>query len=193
MEFNLLFILNSILFGIGLAMDAFSVSLANGLNGPKITLSSVVRIAGTFGVFQTAMPLLGWLCVHTIAEIFQSFQRFIPWIALALLLYLGVTMIVEGMRGQEENKESLHGRELILQGVATSIDALSVGFTIAEYSFPFALVESVIIGVVTFGICVIGLFLGKKIGTKVSGKATVVGGIILILIGLEIFARGVFA
>ena len=192
MEFNLLFILNSILFGIGLAMDAFSVSLANGLNGPKITLSSVVRIAGTFGVFQTAMPLLGWLCVHTIAEIFQSFQRFIPWIALALLLYLGVTMIVEGMRGQEENKESLHGRELILQGVATSIDALSVGFTIAEYSFPFALVESVIIGVVTFGICVIGLFLGKKIGTKVSGKATVVGGIILILIGLEIFARGVF-
>ena len=192
MEFNLLFILNSILFGIGLAMDAFSVSLANGLNGPKITLSSVVRIAGTFGVFQTAMPLLGWLCVHTIAEIFQSFQRFIPWIALALLLYLGVTMIVEGMRGQEENKESLHGRELILQGVATSIDALSVGFTIAEYSFPFALVESVIIGVVTFGICVVGLFLGKKIGTKVSGKATVVGGIILILIGLEIFARGVF-
>ena len=192
MEFNLLFILNSILFGIGLAMDAFSVSLANGLNGPKITLSSVVRIAGTFGVFQTAMPLLGWLCVHTIAEIFQSFQRFIPWIALALLLYLGVTMIVEGMRGQEENKESLHGRELILQGVATSIDALSVGFTIAEYSFPFALVEPVIIGVVTFGICVIGLFLGKKIGTKVSGKATVVGGIILILIGLEIFARGVF-
>ena len=193
MEFNLLFILNSILFGIGLAMDAFSVSLANGLNGPKITLSSVVRIAGTFGVFQTAMPLLGWLCVHTIAEIFQSFQRFIPWIALALLLYLGVTMIVEGMRGQEENKESLHGRELILQGVATSIDALSVGFTIAEYSFPFALVESVIIGVVTFGICVVGLFLGKKIGTKVSGKATVVGGIILILIGLEIFVRGVFA
>ena len=193
MEFNLLFILNSILFGIGLAMDAFSVSLANGLNGPKITLSSVVRIAGTVGVFQTAMPLLGWLCVHTIAEIFQSFQRFIPWIALALLLYLGVTMIVEGMRGQEENKESLHGRELILQGVATSIDALSVGFTIAEYSFPFALVESVIIGVVTFGICVIGLFLGKKIGTKVSGKATVVGGIILILIGLEIFVRGVFA
>ena len=193
MEFNLLFILNSILFGIGLAMDAFSVSLANGLNEPKITLSSVGRIAGTFGVFQTAMPLLGWLCVHTIAEIFQSFQRFIPWIALALLLYLGVTMIVEGMRGQEENRESLHGRELILQGVATSIDALSVGFTIAEYSFPFALVESVIIGVVTFGICVVGLFLGKKIGTKVSGKATVVGGIILILIGLEIFVRGVFA
>ena len=193
MEFNLLFILNSILFGIGLAMDAFSVSLANGLNEPKITLSSIMRIAGTFGFFQTAMPLVGWLCVHTIAEAFQSFQRFIPWIALALLLYLGIKMIVEGARNQGEEKESLHGWGLLLQGVATSIDALSVGFTISEYSFPFALIESVIIGVVTFGICVVGLFLGKKIGTKVSGKATVIGGIILILIGLEIFVKGVIA
>ena len=193
MEFNLLFILNSILFGIGLAMDAFSVSLANGLNEPRITLSSIMRIAGTFGIFQTAMPLIGWLCVHTIAEAFQSFQRFIPWIALALLLYLGIKMIVEGARNQGEEKESLHGWGLLLQGVATSIDALSVGFTISEYSFPFALIESVIIGVVTFGICVVGLFLGKKIGTKVSGKATVVGGIILILIGLEIFVKGVIA
>ena len=193
MEFNLLFILNSILFGIGLAMDAFSVSLANGLNEPKITLSSIMRIAGTFGFFQTAMPLVGWLCVHTIAEAFQSFQRFIPWIALALLLYLGIKMIVEGARNQGEEKESLHGWGLLMQGVATSIDALSVGFTISEYSFPFALIESVIIGVVTFGICVVGLFLGKKIGTRVSGKATIVGGIILILIGLEIFVKGVIA
>ena len=193
MEFNLLFILNSILFGIGLAMDAFSVSLANGLNEPRITLSSIIRIAGTFGFFQTAMPLVGWLCVHTIAEAFQSFQRFIPWIALALLLYLGIKMIAEGMHDQGEEKESLRGWGLLLQGVATSIYALSVGFTISEYSFPFALIESVIIGVVTFGICVVGLFLGKKIGTRVSGKATVVGGIILILIGLEIFVKGVFA
>ena len=193
MEFNLLFILNSILFGIGLAMDAFSVSLANGLNEPRITLSSIIRIAGTFGFFQTAMPLVGWLCVHTIAEAFQSFQRFIPWIALALLLYLGIKMIVEGARNQGEEKESLHGWGLLLQGVATSIDALSVGFTISEYSFPFALIESVIIGVVTFGICVVGLFLGKKIGTRVSGKATIVGGIILIMIGLEIFMKGVIA
>lgn len=193
MEFNLFFILNSILFGVGLAMDAFSVSLANGLNEPRITLSSVIRIAGTFGIFQTAMPLLGWLCVHTVAEAFQSFQRFIPWIALALLLYLGIKMIVEGVRDQGEDRESLRGWVLLLQGVATSIDALSVGFTIAEYSFPFALLESVIIGVVTFGICVAGLFLGKKIGTRVSGKATIIGGIILILIGLEIFVKGVFA
>ena len=191
MEINLIFILNSILFGIGLAMDAFSVSVANGLNEPRITLSGVIRIAGTFGVFQTVMPLLGWLCIHTIAETFQSFQRFIPWIALALLLYLGIKMIVEGVRNREEERESLHGWGLLLQGIATSIDALSVGFTIAEYSFPAAMTESMIIGVVTFGICVAGLFLGKKIGSRISGKATIIGGIILILIGLEIFVKGV--
>ncbi len=191
MEINLIFILNSILFGIGLAMDAFSVSVANGLNEPRITLSGVIRIAGTFGVFQTVMPLLGWLCILTIAETFQSFQRFIPWIALALLLYLGIKMIVEGVRNREEERESLHGWGLLLQGIATSIDALSVGFTIAEYSFPAAMTESVIIGVVTFGICVAGLFLGKKIGSRISGKATIIGGIILILIGLEIFVKGV--
>ena len=198
MEFNLLFILNSILFGIGLAMDAFSVSVANGLNEPRITPSGVMRIAGTFGIFQTAMPLLGWLCVHTIAEAFRSFQRFIPWIAFALLLYLGVSMILDGLRHADTGAdadadaapEAVHGWGLLLQGVATSIDALSVGFTIADYRFPFALAEAVIIGVVTFGICAAGLILGKKIGTRVSGKAAIVGGSILILIGLEIFVKG---
>lgn len=200
MEFNLFFILNSILFGIGLAMDAFSVSVANGLNEPRITLSGVLRIAGTFGTFQTVMPLLGWLCVHTIAETFRSFQRFIPWIALALLLYLGVSMILDGIRHADADTDTdadtaagpvaVHGWGLLLQGIATSIDALSVGFTIADYRFPFALAEAVIIGVVTFGICAAGLILGKKIGARVSGKAAILGGSILILIGLEIFVKG---
>ena len=191
MEFNLLFILNSILFGVGLAMDAFSVSVANGLREKKLTANRVAAIAGTFGAFQTAMPLLGWLCVHTIAEAFTAFQKYIPWIALALLLYIGTKMILEGIRGKEEEKESLHGWGLILQGIATSIDALSVGFTIAEYTFPFALTEALIIGIVTFGICTAGLYFGRKIGSKISGKATIVGGIILILIGLEIFITGI--
>ena len=191
MEFNLLFILNSVLFGVGLAMDAFSVSVANGLRETKLTAKRVAVIAGTFGAFQTVMPLLGWFCVHTIAEAFTSFQRFIPWIALVLLLYIGVKMILEGVRGKDEEKESLHGWGLILQGIATSIDALSVGFTIAEYTFPFALTESLIIGIVTFGICTAGLYFGRKIGSKISGKATIVGGVILILIGLEIFITGI--
>lgn len=191
MEFNLLFILNSILFGIGLAMDAFSVSVANGLRETKLSARRAAVIAGTFGIFQTAMPLIGWLCVRTIAEAFRSFQRFIPWIALALLVYIGTKMILEGVRGEEEERGSLRGWGLFVQGVATSIDALSVGFTIAEYTFPFALTEALIIGAVTFGICAAGLYFGRKIGSRISGKATIVGGVILILIGLEIFITGI--
>ena len=190
MEFNLLFILNSVLFGVGLAMDAFSVSVANGLREKELSAGRTALIAGTFGLFQTAMPLIGWLCVHTIAESFRAFQPFIPWIALALLVYLGVKMILEGIHNKEESG-SLRGWGLVVQGIATSIDALSVGFTIAEYTFPFALVESLIIGVVTFGLCSLGLHFGRKIGSKISGRATVVGGVILILIGLEIFLTGI--
>ena len=192
MTFNFLFILNSILFGIGLAMDAFSVSLANGLHEPEMPVSRSLVIAGTFAVFQTLMPLLGWFCVHSIAEAFQAFQRFIPWIALLLLVYIGVKMILEGLHEKDE-KGSLKGGALFVQGIATSIDALSVGFTIAEYDLVFALIESLIIGVVTFIICMAGVRLGGKIGTRLSGKAPILGGIILILIGLEIFVTGVIS
>ena len=195
MQFNFLFVLNSILFGVGLAMDAFSVSIANGLNEPKMPVRRMLLIAGTFAVFQTAMPLTGWLCVHSIAEAFQAFQPFIPWIALALLLFIGIKMIVEGRKeekdGDDEEVKLLRGGALLVQGIATSIDALSVGFTIAEYTWVFALIESVIIGLVTFGICIAGVKLGKTVGMKLAGKASVFGGIVLILIGLEIFITGI--
>ena len=190
MTFNLLFILNSILFGIGLAMDAFSVSVANGLRNPHMHTSRRMIIAGTFGCFQTVMPLLGWFCVHSIAEAFQAFQPYIPWIALVLLAFIGGKMIWEGLHDQSE-AESLQGGALFIQGIATSIDALSVGFTIAEYELIFAVTESLIIGIVTFGLCLAGLLLGGRIGSRISGKAGIVGGIILILIGTEIFMTGI--
>ena len=190
MTFNLLFILNSILFGIGLAMDAFSVSVANGLRNPHMHTSRRMIIAGTFGCFQTVMPLLGWFCVHSIAEAFQAFQPYIPWIALVLLAFIGGKMIWEGLHDQSE-AESLQGGALFIQGIATSIDALSVGFTIAEYELIFAVTESLIIGIVTFGLCLAGLLLGGRIGSRISGKAGIVGGIILILIGAEIFVTGI--
>ena len=190
MTFNLLFILNSILFGIGLAMDAFSVSVANGLRNPPMHTSRRMIIAGTFGCFQTMMPLLGWFCVHSIAEAFQAFQPYIPWIALVLLAFIGGKMIWEGLHDQSE-AESLQGGALFIQGIATSIDALSVGFTIAEYELFFAVTESLIIGIVTFGLCLAGLLLGGRIGSRISGKAGIVGGIILILIGTEIFVTGI--
>lgn len=190
MTFNLIFILNSILFGAGLAMDAFSVSVANGLRDPHMRPSRRILIAGTFGFFQTLMPMLGWLCVHFIAEAFRAFQKYIPWIALALLAFIGGRMIWEGLHDRGE-KGSLQGGALFAQGIATSIDALSVGFTIAEYDLPFALAESLIIGVVTFGICLAGLLLGGRIGAGISGKAGIIGGVILILIGIEIFVTGI--
>ena len=195
MNWNLLFFLNSVLFGIGLAMDAFSVSMANGLHEPKMKKSRMCRIAGTFALFQVLMPLLGWVCIHTIAERFTRFQRLIPWIALILLLYIGGKMLLEGLRGNEtetENGVGLTWAGLMLQGIATSIDALSVGFTIAEYPWEAALAESLIIGIVTFWICMAGVRIGKYMGMKLAGKASILGGVILIGIGLEIFLTGIF-
>ena len=178
MEWSFLFFLNSALLGVGLAMDAFSVSMANGLHDPGMSRKRMCIIAGTFGVFQAVMPMTGWVCVHTIVEMFSSFETFIPWIALALL--------------ETEEAAALSPGALFMQRVATSIDALSVGFTIAEYGWLMALTASGIIAVVTFFLCMAGLRIGKKFGTKLSGKASVLGGVILIGIGLEIFISGVF-
>lgn len=195
MTMNFLFFINAIGFGIGLAMDAFSVSLANGLNEPDMKPGRSCTIAGVFAGFQIAMPLIGWFCIHTIANIFNSFLKFVPWIALLLLLYIGGKMLLEGIKGDTEEEDTISKvgiGQLIIQGIATSIDALSTGFAMAEFNATEAIVESLIIGIVTFGICIGGLKLGKKFGTKLAGKASILGGVILILIGLEIFIKGVF-
>lgn len=192
MDWNVMFFVNAILLGVGLAMDAFSVSLANGLRAPHMGAGKMCTIAGTFGAFQAAMPLLGWVCVHTIVQYFRAFEKCIPFIALALLLFIGSKMLIEGIRGGEtEEAEAVSFGGLLVQGIATSIDALSVGFTIAEYDFWHALTAALLISVVTFGICIGGLFLGKRFGMRFSGKATMLGGVILILIGLEIFLTGI--
>ena len=185
-------VVNSILLGVGLAMDAFSVSIANGLNEPKMKMGKSLSIAGVFAFFQAAMPLIGWLCVHTVIKYFKIFEKFIPWIALILLLFIGIKMIVEAVKnnGKEEAAGVLTVRLLIIQGIATSIDALSAGFTIAEYGFFSALICAGIISLVTFVICIIGIFIGRKVGDKLSTRAQILGGIILIGIGLEIFISG---
>lgn len=169
-------------------MDAFSVSLANGLNEPCMKTRKMVGIAGIFGIFQGLMPMLGWICIHTIVQYFSAFEVMIPWIALILLCWIGGKMLLEGIKGGDcEEKPGVGLSALLVQGVATSIDALSVGFTIAEYNWLMALVSALIIAAVTFGICFAGLYIGKKAGTRLAGKAGVLGGAILILIGLEIF------
>ncbi len=192
MSFGLLFILNSILLGVGLAMDAFSVSLVNGLNEPGIRKRKIAGIAGTFAAFQALMPMIGWLCVHTIVWCFEAFSRFIPWIALVLLLFIGGKMLYDGLRpAAEETAPGVGIGALLVQGVATSIDALSVGFTIAEYDWRSALLCALIIAAVTFLICVGGVLIGRAFGTKLAGKANILGGAILILIGIEIFIKGI--
>ena len=191
---SLSFLVKSFLLGVGLAMDAFSVSLANGLNEPKMKKGKMCGIAGVFALFQALMPMIGWICVHTVLQYFQMFEKFIPWIALILLAFIGGKMLLEGIKGgdEEEEKVGVGFGALLVQGVATSIDALSVGFTISEYGLIMAIVCAAIIAVVTFAICMAGLGIGKKFGTKLSNKAAIFGGVILIGIGLEIFITGVF-
>ena len=189
MEMGFVFFFNSVLLGVGLAMDAFSVSLANGLNEPCMRPRRMCLIAGVFSFFQALMPMLGWICVHTIVQYFQSFEKLIPWIALTLLGYIGVSMIRESLHSDAADACSggVGFAALMVQGVATSIDALSVGFTIADYELPAALLAAGIIAAVTFVICMGGLAIGRKAGTKLAGKAGILGGAILIFIGLEIF------
>ena len=194
MEWNFVFFFNSVLLGVGLAMDAFSVSLANGLNEPKMKKNKMCGVAGVFAGFQALMPMIGWICVHMIVQYFQAFQKCIPWIALVLLVFIGGKMLLEGIKNKdgEVEKPEVGLAALFVQGVATSIDALSVGFTISEYGPFMAIVCALIIAVVTFIICMAGLFIGKKVGTCLAGKANILGGVILIFIGIEIFVTGVF-
>lgn len=223
---NFLFFCNSVLLGAGLAMDAFTVSLANGLSEPQMQRKKMCLIALVFALFQTAMPLIGWVCVHTVATRFAAFEKWIPWISLVLLGFIGGKMLVEGIRdlrekracekavaaggnlaaangtaaaGDGENapaceipRRSVGIWALAVQGIATSIDALSVGFTIAEYDIVSALAASLIIAAVTFVICMGGLLIGRKAGMKLAGKAGILGGAILIFIGLEIFISSFF-
>ena len=204
MSWSAVFFFNSILLGVGLAMDAFSVSVANGLAEPNMRRRKRWIIAGTFAFFQCIMPLIGWVCVHYISERFEAFQAAVPWIALILLLFIGGKMLIESLvelrkkRDAEAEGEDLtrsivrlSGPALLVQGIATSIDALSVGFAISRYIWLQALVCALIIAVVTYFISNGGLHIGRKLGEKLTGKAGILGGCILIFIGIEIFIRGV--
>lgn len=188
-------IITAIGLGIGLAMDAFSVSVANGLNESEMKFPRMLLIAGTFAIFQGVMPLLGWVAVHTVLEYFSIIGVFIPWVAFGLLAFIGIKMIVEGVQGDCEEGDcggKLTFGLLMVQGIATSIDALSVGLAIAERSFAEALISVIIISVMTLAICIAGLVIGKLVGQKLSGKANVLGGAILVAIGLEILISSFF-
>lgn len=184
MNFN--FYLKSILFGCGLAADACAVSMANGLEENKMRKREMLLIAFMFGFFQAGMPLIGYFVGHSFIKYIEAY---IPWIALILLSILGIKMIRDGLKKKDEQEEikTLTFKIIFIQAIATSIDALSVGLTFSNYSNLEAIICCLIIAIVTFILCLICIFIGKKFGTKFENKAVIFGGIILIFIGLEIF------
>lgn len=186
-----LVVITSIFLGIGLAMDACAVSMANGLNEPKMKLNKIVLIAFMFGLFQGAMPFIGYL-VGSVC--LSQIEWIIPWVALVLLGFIGGKMVFEGFKKDDEKEDvkKLTFKVLFIQAIATSIDALSVGFTIADYTMIEAIVCVLLIALMTFIVCVFAVFVGKKFGTKLGSKAEILGGIILVLIGIEIFITGIF-
>ena len=200
------FFANSFLLGIGLAMDAFSVSIVNGMREPGMRKKKLFLMAGAFAFFQCLMPIVGWVLVRTVVDVFKGFSRYVPWIGFVLLLFIGGKMIIEGIREKRRVDEATDGSEngsgkgaddesdpvvrltkssLLVQSIATSIDALSVGFAISSYNRYMALVAGLIIGFTTFVICVFGGVAGKRIGDRLSGSASIFGGCILVIIGIK--------
>ena len=183
-------IIEIIILSIGLAMDATAVSMTNGMNDTQIKIKKIVLIGLTFGIFQAIMPLLGYLFGTLFVEFIEQIDH---WIALLLLGFLGFQMLREGLskKDEEEKVKELGIKMLFLQGVATSIDALAVGISFA--SLRVNIVYAVLsIGVITTMLSIIGVLIGKKFGDLLNNKASILGGIILISIGIKIFIEHMF-
>ena len=178
-------ILTGLMLGVGLAMDAFAVSMTNGLNEPQMRRTKATLIALTFALFQTAMPLIGWLCVTLIAERFEAFARWVPYIALVLLLIIGGKMLFEGIKSVRK-QQRLEVVDESKEAANASAKPLTLAVLLTQA------VATGIIGVVTFAISLAGVFIGRKFGDKLGVKAQIVGGVVLIAIGIEIFVTGVF-
>lgn len=192
-----MFIIQAAMLGLALAMDAFSISVANGINESGMSRRKTLFIPLTFAFFQFIMPLAGWFLITVMKDFFEGFQRFVPFIALILLFFIGARMIASGIREIREADPDLKSEiildpvTLFVQGIATSIDALSVGLTISDYSFVDAMYASLIIALVTFAVCMTGIRFGKRIGDRISVGAGILGGMILIVIGFKIFLSGI--
>ncbi len=169
--------------GIGLAMDACAVSIGKGLSLRKVHLRHILSVGVWFGGFQALMPIIGYLLGRSFTEYVESIDH---WIAFGLLLLIGINMIREALGDEEESHNSDFGlRTMLIMAIATSIDALAVGISIAFMSVDI-MVAAAIIGIVTMAISSLGILLGAKIGAKIGSKAGILGGLILIAIGTNI-------
>lgn len=181
---------------VGLAMDAFAVSIANGAACNRLRPRFALKLGITFGLFQGLMPFIGW-CVGRVGE--SIITNIDHWIALVLLVFLGGKMIWESIRGGDEEsaqRDDIPLRTLLISGVATSIDALATGVilpsAVGASTFWLMLLSIAVIGAVTFCMCVPGTYLGKKTGSLLSSKAEIFGGAVLIAIGIKIFIEHMF-
>ncbi|HHV31729.1 manganese efflux pump MntP [Caproiciproducens sp. LBM24188] len=183
---------------VGLAMDAFAVSITNGAITKKVTPLFALKIAVCFGFFQALMPMIGWAVGKAGEQIICTVDH---WIALILLGFLGIQMIVESRKkagcGEFHGKQNdIHFKRLIALAVATSIDALVTGVilptAVGASTIPLLLASILVIGLITFVICFIGVYIGKTFGIFCSSKAEIFGGIVLIGIGLKIFIEHMF-
>ena len=179
-----------VLISIGLAMDAFGVSIGKGLTMPVGENGRKVTLAFLFGLFQFLMPLIGWLIGRQFIDVISDWDH---WIIFGLLGYLGIAMIREGLSDDDDDdddddKQFLGVWEMVMLSVATSLDAMAVGLTFAF--LPINVWEaSTMIGIITFGISLIGVYLGKFMGQFVGKYADIVGGGVLILIGTKILLQ----
>lgn len=184
--------ITAILLGLGLAMDACAVSTTDGLTEPNMKKNKMFLISGMFGLFQMLMPMIGYLAVtvfsHTLGEKFtRIFQYFVPYLALIILSYLGIKLIIDSFKKENIEEKILTFSMIFIQAIATSIDALSVGVVISNLIMFEAMITFLIIGIITFIICLLAIIIGKKFNTIFSSKAGIVGGTILIFIGFNIF------
>lgn len=191
-------IIDIILCGIGLSMDAAAVSMTDGMNEPKMKLKKMLLIAAFFGVFQGLMPLIGYYAGTLFAEAVASIA---PIVALVLLGFIGGKMIYDALKKKKDDEEELPAvlgvKGISVQAVATSIDALAVGVSLIALDRAGSLALNVfwtvgIIAATTFALSLVALGLGKKFGQLLEGKAELIGGIILVAIGLKIFIEGMF-
>ena len=169
---------------VGLGVDAFSVAIGIGATNDKKSWAPVLRLAAAFGIFQFVMPIIGWLAGLTVVEIIASFDH---WIAFALLALVGGKMIWEGFEKEsdEEKADQTRGWPLLLLSIATSIDALAIGFSFSVLKNPI-LFPAVIIGIVCFVMTTVGMIFGKVLAKIFGKKVEIFGGIVLIAIGVMI-------
>ena len=184
------YIIDALLLGITLALDAFSVSMVYGAKYQKLNLGYSLIIVLTFGILQTLMPFISWSLIHYLSEKILIISKISPYISLILLTYIGIKMIIN--KDDEDKVNDINYSAVLMAGIATSIDALSVGFTFSNYNFNVVIVEVIIIGLITSIICLIGVYLGKRGGYLLGKKVPTIGGIVLILVGIKIFISGVF-